>query len=293
MMHDRRSHGPQVLLCKDFKIILRIPLIQDVIEHLVICHDHHAYYSRADVRWVKAMLTHVKTLEMVYDDRGYEMDLERDGLELFSFLLNACVPETLRNITIRFHTYELDSLVAQLQDANNKRLQKRILHLSPQSVSFDASDPPANGRRISITEARMVENVLEQSFPELYRQGIAKTVAPKSECKFILGHTKLRCIQYQITTNWRCPGVHDDMDISWIGRASIKFSPDGQCVACICSDADEAKTYATLWDALDDSVVKVTKWQVDSNDPLQEGLAVHTGRPPLHPLQRSAHLAQH
>ena len=64
------------------------------------------------------------------------------------------------------------------------------------------SETPANGRsRISLTDARMMENMLEQSFPELYRQGIAKTVAPKSECKFILAHTKLRCIQYQITTN--------------------------------------------------------------------------------------------
>ena len=53
------------------------------------------------------------------------------------------------------------------------------------------------------------------------------------------------------------------MDISYIDSASIKFSPDGKCVACICSDAFEAKTYATLWNALDGSVVKVTKWQVD------------------------------
>ena len=181
MMYNRHSHGSQVIHCKDFKIILRIPLIQDVIEHLVICHDESASYSMTDVHWVEAMLAHVKTLEMVYDDRGREMDLERDGLELFKFLLNACVPKTLRNITIRFHTYGLDRLIHQLQDANKKRLQKRILRLSPQSVTFNASNTPANGRRISITDARMMENMLEQSFPELYRQGIAKTIAPKSE----------------------------------------------------------------------------------------------------------------
>ena len=201
MMHDHRSHGSQ-LHCKDFKDILCVPLIQDVIEHLVICHDQYASYSMVDVPQVEAMLAHVKTLEMVYENRVFvDTDPKWDGLKLFNFLLNACVPGTLRNITIRFHTYDLDYLINQLQEADNKQLQNRILHLSPQSVTFDVSDTPAYGERISITEARMVENVLEQSFPELYRQGIAKTVAPKSECKFILAHTKLRCIQYQITTN--------------------------------------------------------------------------------------------
>ena len=53
------------------------------------------------------------------------------------------------------------------------------------------------------------------------------------------------------------------MDISWIYGASIKFSPDGQCVACICSRAraTDPKSYATLWHALDGSVMKVTRWQ--------------------------------
>ena len=201
MMHDHRSHGSQ-LHCKDFKDILCVPLIQDVIEHLVICHDGYASHLGANVHRVEAMLAHVKTLEMVYYDRWKsEIYREEDGLGLFKLLLNACVPKTLRNITIRFRTYDLRHLIYQLQYANKKWLQERIHHLSPQSVTFDVSDTPAYGERISITEARMVENVLEQSFPELYRQGIAKTVAPKSECKFILAHTKLRCIQYQITTN--------------------------------------------------------------------------------------------
>ena len=161
---------------KFIDIIFCIPIIQDVIEHLICDGDLYEDYNAV----IAAKLANVHTLEI----KGNEM------LLLSNIILNACVLGTLRDITFRFRGYQPSILERELQNAHQiQRLQQRILDLSPKSVTFDVDVCGNSTRQMFLSAAELTKNTLKESFPKVFGQGMAKIVVVEGKYKFILAHT--------------------------------------------------------------------------------------------------------
>ena len=155
--------------------------MQDVIEHLVVRYEPipGGGAESADPEAIRTSIVNVQIVEIVY------VRALADIPKITDLLLNMLVPDSLRNISIKFRECTPDDVHRGLRDPSSSTLlQQNIIRLSPKCVIFHA-DTFGNGHRMSITAARSAADVLEQSFPELYRKGIAKTVLPKGERKFL------------------------------------------------------------------------------------------------------------
>ena len=160
--------------------IFCIPIIRDVIEHLVVCPDCH---DSNDVNAIASKLANVHTLEVVYVLQHEHV--EQKVFKISNILLSACVLGKLRNICFIFRGFEPSTLEGQLKDADEiQQLQHRILDLSPKSVTFDA-DAFGDRRETFLSKAEVTKNMLKESFPKLFGQEIAKIVVVQGEYKVI------------------------------------------------------------------------------------------------------------
>ena len=185
-MYDARPFtqvsGPKSLNIIDN--IFCIPIIQDVIEH-VICHNIDTW-SNGDATASK--LANVHTLEVQCS--GERQRMTRKIFNFSNSLLDACDVGTLRNISFRFRGCQPSIWERQLQDAHKiEQLQQRILDLSPKFVTFDVDACGNRTRQMFLSAAEITKNMLEKSFPKLFGQGIAKIVVVEGGYKLILAHT--------------------------------------------------------------------------------------------------------
>lgn len=141
----------------------------------------------------QAVLANMRTFETQFICVGSDNSFSH-FFEFIDAILNSFVPNTLKNITMGFRAYgdNPDYVNSYLKGSRFTRdvtaLQHTILRLSPQSVTFNA-EISGDGHRTNITRAMSTANSFEGSFSELYERGIAKTVLPKGECKFLTAHT--------------------------------------------------------------------------------------------------------